>query len=298
MDEPRTYFILRNTDHEPDRLIQLGQLIADPRIPYRRVAPPFKPIPKDLLHHAYKDDWSFETSKGSAGQVGVFAQFLAVATAETSAHASHELMNSWKAAALETVFLELGEDTESPYVIDSVNEAIVQKWLKRDKFRKRVLYMVTGVKIARQPEETSSTISKTTGASAKVGGDPGTGGLVSVGAQGGLDRSKAVSESNTPSKDFVFAYRLRKIHISLRDKITLGNDLHGGELHGDGYLSDLSTSEDDTSDDEMEETFLQMDDIDEVFTEEADFGSSLPATDIKISIVDDDGQNCLGILAV
>ncbi|WYZ34585.1 hypothetical protein EsH8_I_000861 [Colletotrichum jinshuiense] len=295
MSEPKTYFILRNTDYKPDGLIQIGQLIADPRTPYRRIAPPFKPLPAENLHLSCKKDWSLEKSKGKEGEFGVFAHFLTAITAETSAHASRDITQSWTAATLETAFLELGEDTDSPYVKASVKEAAVQKWLKREKFLKKVIYMVTGVKIAKKPGEASYGVSRTTGVAAKVGGDPGTAGAVSVGVQGGLDRSRSISESSTPTDDFVFAYRLRKIHISLRNKATLGKDVSGAELHNDGNVSGSDESE--FEDEEPEEVVLDVDEIDDVRVESQDFGRSLPARDVKKEGVDeDDDSECLVVL--
>ncbi|KAF9879165.1 hypothetical protein CkaCkLH20_03398 [Colletotrichum karsti] len=295
MAEPKTYFILRNTDYKPDGLIQLGQLISDPRTPYRCIAPPLKPLPADLIHHAYKKDWSLEKSKGAAGEVGVFAHFLTAFTAETSAKASRDFSNSWKAATLETSFLELGEDVESPYVKASVKEAAVQKWLKRDKFLKKVIYMVTGIRVARQPGETSYGMSKGKGGSAKFGADPGTGGLVSAGVQGSLERTRGITETSTPPDDFVFAYRLRKIHISLFNKVTLGKDLSGAELHRGDYVGDES---DDSDEDELGKVPVVVGDIEELLVEKNDFGSSLPARHEKKSGVDEiDGRRCLVILS-
>ncbi|CCF34405.1 hypothetical protein CH063_06407 [Colletotrichum higginsianum] len=305
--ERKTYFILRSTDYKPDGLIQLGQLIEDPHTPYRRIAPPIRPLPADAVHVSLKNDWSLDKSKGAAGELGVFAQFLAVITAEASAHASNEFTQSWSAAQLETAFLELGSDKESDYVTSSVQKAAVQKRLTREGFfkkmvlSKKVLYMVTGVKIARRPGQVSSGATKTTGGAVKLGADPGTGGVVTTGVQGGLDRSSSFVESSTPDDDFVFAYRLRKVHVNFSSNTSLlGNDVSGAELHGHGAGGGGSdTSSDEESDEEVpEEVVVDVDEIDKVLVEKEDFGDSLPARDEKNDGLDEfDSGECLVIVA-
>lgn len=173
-DHLKAYFILRSVDYKPDCLIQLGQLIEDPHAPYRRIAPPLKPIPADIVHSSFRGDWYHEESSDTAGSFGVFAQFLASIAAEMSAQASQEFTESWSAAQLETTFLELGAAKECEYVTSSVKEAAVQKFLTRDSFFKKaipvkkIIYMVTGVKIARRPGITTSEAKRTIGGFAKT----------------------------------------------------------------------------------------------------------------------------------
>ncbi|TQN69994.1 hypothetical protein CSHISOI_05502 [Colletotrichum shisoi] len=305
--ERKTYFILRSTDYKPDGLIQLGQLIEDPHTPYRRMAPPIRPLPADAVHVSLKNDWSLDKSKGAAGELGVFAQSLAVITAEASAHASNDFTQSWSAAQLETAFLELGTDKQSDYVTSSVQRAAVQKRLTREGFfkktvlSKKVLYMITGVKIARKPGQVSYGASKTTGGALKLGADPGTGGMATTGVQGGRDRSSSFVESSTPDDDFVFAYRLRKVQVNFSSNTSLlGNDVSRAELHGHGARgggSDAS-SEEESEEEVPEEVVVDVDEIDKVLVEKEDFGDSLPARDEKNDGLDefDDGE-CLVIVA-
>ncbi|OHF03139.1 hypothetical protein CORC01_01523 [Colletotrichum orchidophilum] len=303
----KTYFILRSTDYKPDGLIQLGQLIEDPRTPYRRLAPPIRPLPADAVHVSLKNDWSLDKSKGAVGGIGIFAQFIAVMTAEVSTHVSSDITQSWTAAQLETAFIELGADKESDYVTSSVQKAAVQKRLTREGFFKRmvlskkVLYMITGIKIARRPGQVSYEASKTTSVTAKLGADPGTGGMVMAGVQGGVDRFSSSVESSTPDDDFVFAYRLRKVHVNFSsNKTLLKSDVSGAELHGHGAGGDgEDTSSEDESDEEVpNEVAVDVDELDTVLVENEDFGQSLPARDAKNDGFDEvDGGECLVIIA-
>ncbi|KAK2764757.1 hypothetical protein CKAH01_04922 [Colletotrichum kahawae] len=294
----RTYFILRNTNYKPDRFIQLGQLIAEPQLPYRPIAPPLRPLPPDLLQQSYNTDWSLGKSSVSTGEVGANANFLTAIAAEASINATQDSGSSWEAAKLETTTLELGEDDDSQqYVKDSIEGAAVRKWLE-GKFFKKVLYIVTGLKIARKPGHTSSEVSGGRGGGLKFAADPGTGGLTSLGAHGNLNRTEGIKETSTPSDDFVFAYRLRKVHISLFNKVALGKDVRGADLYRDGYANNDSSSEiEEDVNNADKEVPVEVDDIDEVLIEDEDFGPSLPGSVEKRSAIDDDdGVECLMVL--
>ncbi|KXH27834.1 hypothetical protein CSIM01_06753 [Colletotrichum simmondsii] len=303
----KTYFILRSTEYQPDDLIQLGQLIEDPRAPYEPLAPPMRPFPTNAVRVSHESNWSLTKSKGAARHNGVFAQFVSLITAETSIHESNETTRSWRAAQLETTSLGLGADKESDYVTASVQEAVVQKRLTREGFlkklavSKKVLYMITGIKIARRPGQVSYEVRKTAGIEAKLGADPGTGGLAMPGVQGGVTRFKSDVESSMPEEDFVFAYRLRKIHVNFsNNKALVGSVISGGELHGHGVggVSDDTSSEEESDDETPDEVIAGVDELDIVLVENEDFGRSLPARDAKNTSFDEvDGEDCLVIVA-
>lgn len=304
----KTYFILRSTEYQPDDLIQLGQLIEDPRAPYEPLAPPIRPFPTNAVRVSHESNWSLTKSKGAARHTGVFAQFVSLVTAETSIHESTETTRSWRAAQLETASLGLGTNKESDYVSASVQEAAVQKRLTREGFfkkmvvSKKVLYMITGIKIARRPGQVSYGVMKTTGIDAKFGADPGTGGLAMPGVQGGVNRFKNDVESSMPEEDFVFAYRLRKIHVNFSSNraLLLGSVMSGAELHGHGVGggSEDTSSEEESDDETPDEVVVDVDELDTVLVENEDFGQSLPARDAKNTGFDEvDGDDCLVIVA-
>ncbi|OKO90671.1 hypothetical protein PENSUB_13388 [Penicillium subrubescens] len=93
--------------------------------------------------------------------------------------------------------------------------------------------MVTGITIAMQPGQTTYGSSRGVGALGEFGADPGIE-ATELGAKGTFDLSTSASEASEPAEDFGFAYRLRKIHISWRNKIRLRGDVTGADLHGVG----------------------------------------------------------------
>ncbi|KAK0643846.1 hypothetical protein B0T16DRAFT_189701 [Cercophora newfieldiana] len=301
MSEPKTFFILRTTDYAPDTLITLGQLVTSPRQPYRRLAPPLHPLPVTPVISP-STTWSYTASQSSETSASVFTQFFNLFSASLSGHAAKEFTQTWSAARLETRFIELGPSSstagsdEYAYVKRSINDvAAVRGWLKANKKFGKTVYMVTGVKIAMQPSETTIGASRAKGAAAGLSGDPGTGGMAEIGAEVAVERAEGDEQTATPTRDFVFAYRLRKVHVSWRGKVELGDDvvkadLYGNEVFGDG---DESGSEKRKvgGDDEVEE------EIDEVEVEEEDFGASLPARDVKAEGIDeDDGEECVVVI--
>ncbi|KLU83538.1 hypothetical protein MAPG_02595 [Magnaporthiopsis poae ATCC 64411] len=300
MAEPETYFILRNTDYKPDGLIQLGQLISDPPKPYRRLCPPSQPAPE--THTSEKVNWSFDRSEATSGEASIFARFLSVLTASASGHASRDLSQTWKAAALQTWFFELGPDGHSSYVRQSVREPDVQEWLRRNKLSLlKKMYMVTGVKVAMQPGESTSCASKAVGVAVKIGGgDPGMGGGGGVAQAGGeakFDASRGQTESGTPSQDFVFAYRLRRVYVKFWGPPTLGGDVTRAELFSDGNGSEEEEAV--VSGVSKEEDEIELGDIREIEIEDEDFGVDLPDWDVKMHAIDEDGgKKCLVILPV
>ena len=301
MGDPKTYFVLQSTDYAPNELIQLGQIITNPRIPYRRLAEPLRGVPSaPKIHSAPKKDWSFELSKGASGHLGVFARFLNVATARLSGSEAREFTQTWAAAELNTSFIELGEDKE--YAKASVALKPVKDWLKENKILGKTVYMVTEIKVASQPGLATNRTAQEAGVSGELKGDPGTGGVAEVGADAGFEQTAGTAEEGQPAVPFVFAYRVRKVHISWRNIVTLGNDVEGADLHGRGRQGD-SDSDDDSDSDEQDSVpkaapLVIEDEIEGVLLGKSDFGPTLPARDAKFEAVDDDdGEECLVIVA-
>ncbi|KAK1503074.1 hypothetical protein CTAM01_05063 [Colletotrichum tamarilloi] len=303
----KAYFIIPNTQYRPDDQIQLGQLIEDPLIPHRPLAPPIRPFPANAAKVRFENDWSQERSMETIGDIGVFGQFLSAASAESSINRSIDVTRSWSAARLETTFLDLGADREHDYVKSSVQTAAVQKLLTSETFfkkltvRKKVLYMVTGIKIARSPHQISHGESKMKGGAVKLGADPGTGGAVMTGIQGSLSISIKDVKTCTPHDDFVFAYCLRKVHVNLRNnKTQLGGDVLGAEMDrvfNRMHYSQRNTEEE-SDEEEPQDIVVHVDEIQKILFEKDDFGHSLPARYAKNNGFDEtNGGKCIVIVA-
>jgi hypothetical protein len=82
MDHPKPYFLLPTTVYKPNDLIQLGQVITDPRKPFERLAKPL-PLRGPLeARTAPALEWSATNTKTGDSSVGVFARVVNIMKAE------------------------------------------------------------------------------------------------------------------------------------------------------------------------------------------------------------------------
>jgi hypothetical protein len=84
-----------------------------------------------------------------------------------------------------------------------------------------------------QPSETKLEVSSAKGGAAGLNGNPGTGGVAEI------EGAKRNEQTATPARDFVLAYRLRKVHVSWRGKVTLGDDVAKADLYRDEGFGDI-----------------------------------------------------------
>ncbi|KAG5301991.1 hypothetical protein I7I48_02183 [Histoplasma ohiense] len=298
MSHPKTYFILPTTAYAPNDLIKLGQVIVNPRIPYQRLAEPLPLEGKLIPRKAAVAEWSVSRVDSNAANAGVFAHILGLLTAKASAKHSQKETSKWEGTLLETSFIELDENPE--YVQQTATQVpAVSKWLRENRLFGGTVYMITGIKTAIKPgKATYDTVAERDIAAkleATVALDPGTGGVptAKIGAEAGYNTAGDIHLQGTPQDSFVFAYQLRKLHISWYPKLySLGEHLGGADLNsaGDTYILRERLRSQAEKDAEYE--------IGDVKYEADDFGALLPKRDVKINGVDDcDGEQCLMIQA-
>lgn len=278
-------------DYQPDDLIKLGQVIKDPRIPYVRLAPPL-PLEGPLTPRTSQIlEWSAKNTATKAVSVGAFAHIINVITAEASGGKNHNETQTWEAALLETQFIELSEDPK--YVERTVNVDAVKQWLKDNRSRGRTVYMITGLKIAKDPGKVTYDTSDASDISAKLKATLDPYSVVEAGGEATYKKSANASGEGKPGTAYVFAYRLRKIYVTWLNKARLEEYCEGGDLFRAGHESHEEEEEDE--DEREEDSDLE---IGKALFEPGDFGTSLPSKDIKVQRVDeDDGGHYLAIQA-
>jgi hypothetical protein len=285
MSQRRTYFLVPGNDYAPNELIQLGQIISDLKLPYRRLSPPLQPLPK--VYNAWEKDYGAEKNKVLSGSIGIFAQALAVLDGgvggDVAGKLSAEKLNRWKFEKLETEFIEPDE----AYVNESVRVKVVEDFLDKNKVLKKAVYMVTGVKIARGPQAMLTQAKHEVAGEGKLTLDAtaATGVPVQGGPQLSLARKKEDLEWFGSSSDFVFAYRLRKIFVTWSSRID-SKELTGGDLQGYGD-NDIHDSDEEEQDEVIE--YIQTARLDR-----CDLGSNyLPERFRKVVVRDDvDDAEC------
>ena len=291
MKHPKTYFILPTTAYKPDDYIRLGQVIVDPRKPFARLA---EPLP---LHGALEPrilptvDWSGTKTHTGDSSMSIFAHAVNMLTAEASTSQACNESQTWNAATLETQYFELSADTT--YIERTAKQETVERWMKKHRHLGKTLYMITGLKIARNPGKATYSGSDKSGLAAKLNATLEPGQHVHTGAEVSRDLSAATSFEGIPGAAYVFAYRLRKLRVTWRRTLSLSDYAPGADLYsaGDKGLDMVSGPGLESGDDMFEMANVSI--------EKDDFGASLPAKDKKYRGIDEDeGATCLVVKAV
>jgi hypothetical protein len=291
MKYPKTYFIWPTTKYVPDDLIQLGQVITDPRCPFRRLSKPL-PLEGDLKPRtAPSTEWTATNTKTGESSVGVFAHAVSAIKAGISGSSSQNEAQTWEAARLETQFFELDEDHASPSYVDRTAKIPeVAQWLADNRRPGKTVYMITGLKIAKNPGKYTFDGSEASSlkADATTTVDPNQ--AVKLGAEASRQRSDAATTEEKPEVSFVFAYRLRKLKVTWRNNLKVDEYQTGGDLYSAGHrTATMDAVEKDVDDDASY-------DLEDVSAEKGDFGAGLPAKDKKLEAFDEvDGDKCLVI---
>ncbi|KAG6368272.1 hypothetical protein INS49_002475 [Diaporthe citri] len=287
----KTFFILRSLIYHPDDLIQLGQVITDPRTPYIRLAPPVPLTDPLKARIAKSSNWSLTLNEVDEKSIGVFAHIIKILSAEAGGSTSQVEVLKRRGAVLETQYFEISEDPT--YVKRTSQVEVIRDELQKLRSSGKTLYMVTGIKIVRWPGEAlhEQTDSATAEGKASAILDPE--GRVEGGFDARTHTSNATITAETPDTSYVVAYRLRRLRVSwIQRRLDLREEQGGAEMSGVGRWS--------TND---EESFTVEDDpdcweIEDASADFKDFGPSLAMKDGKMEAIDEeDSSTCLVIRA-
>lgn len=215
------WILTRTCDFQPGGILQLGQILAQPKDPSHALQPAGPlPLHEDLIvEHTSCQDLDIHVGNELSAHFDAWASFFIVST-ETSASSTRSKNVSWH-------FDRLDNMTVTPslqYVKESMDHGDVRASLKKWSFSARV-YMVTGVRIAsgaRMSRSNEAAVGLSTSAtvSLNAGFDPAGGGA-------GVGSRYENAESIGKTSSFVFAYRLNEIRY--RGKIT-HKPFGGGDL--------------------------------------------------------------------
>jgi hypothetical protein len=271
----KTYFSIPTPIYKPDDLIQLGQVIKDPAIPFERLAPPPKLEGALTPRISSLNEVVVTSTKTRAVSVGLSAQVLEFINGELSAERSSGETLTWEAAGVETRYFEPAEDEEALIAQISTHKAVRQV-LKRFGGFGQSAYVVTGLKIALRPGLIRQQADQGTGVSGQLKAVVSPEGAVQAGVQAGSTRSVGTSVEGTATDSYVFAYQLRKISVNrLTGKAAIGGQVKGGDLYGIGGGGSGSDSDDSLGEDE--DLGDKTPEIDrDLSIDREDYGSKLP----------------------
>jgi len=285
---PKTYFVIPTTDYPPGRLVQLGQVIKDPTLPFRRVAPPMEL--KDKLKPDISRIREFVATNKQSGavSVGLKVRILSVIEGEAKAERSADATLTWEAAELETQYFEPDEDPT--FLAQLQEDKEVLKWLRKARYPGKSAWVITGLKIARKPGSIKCSVYDRSSIEAQLNAVADPQGQVQVGASAGATREVATEVGGKPVGSYVFAYQLREIKVSaFTGKASIGEYRQGGRLFGDGDDSDsdeLDSDSDADFDVEGDEDGGPPKPAEGLTLDPASFGSQLPAMGFEKKEVD------------
>lgn len=204
-------WLLAPRDIKPNTTITLGKLICNPTIPE---GPPYLapalPVPPNATSE-FNYPWTREVNHQRSGMIGLFASFMANfgIGGDASVQFEHQQKSRVEVARLQTMKF----DPEDEYLERTLNLPANLRFLKESGFRKPV-YVVTGVKVA-YGGRTSRSNAKSLGGEGSIGLNPTIPGL-ELGPKAGLSQKTEESEDVGEAVDFVYAFRLNKVHYSRR----------------------------------------------------------------------------------
>jgi hypothetical protein len=274
----KTYFVLDSSDYKPDELIKLGQIICDPLAPYEELAPPLKPLPS--IHESTKDNYSFDASHSVTKSAGIFAEALGIISllgGDISGTLSKDIEGSWHMPELYTQFIQPSNE----YVELCAKQDKVLKRMRG--LRGKTVYMITGIKIARDADRKTGESDEVEGKIKITGDGSATGVPLKGGVSVAYSRADKANESYSVKHPFVVAIRLREISL-------IWGNVESKEVRG-GQLSDLENS---YGSGEKEKDNYDKAVIEGAIIQQGDFGDDrLPPGFRRKKLKDDiDGEDC------
>lgn len=216
MSFTKTYFLCPTTDFifpPPTGPLCLGSIIrstSEPQNPLNKasaVAVPnaFPPI--------VETDWKKTVSTETGVGLGVYAQFLQLATGGLEVEHSNKQMSTFAFDTMTTLSFEPTQE----YIEEAVRAPAVQAWLQKPRQRfalVNALYLVTGMKLVKGAKIKYAT-SQSTAVKENVGiGVTALG--ATVGANGHWKRANEDAAESNREDEFVFAFRVKKLKFGRR----------------------------------------------------------------------------------
>lgn len=266
------YFLVPTTTNLPDGPIRLGQVIRNPRQPTERMLHPSRD--SDLVAPAsvtktFQSVQDFLTSANSSSAHSAGANALDIVRAGLRSSSRNDMSYAIDGAVIETHEFDPrsdllvpdgapgGERTFTEQLRDNMQHALGLNGPKWWPFRSRV-YVVTGVKIVRQPGAVSAEFVRARGWGVEGAAPLDPTGTVPLSAEVATERD-VESHSyvrGTPMNDFVCAYRLREMHYTRRGegRVKYSVTVKGGEIlrpkMGHEWSDEDSSSEEDEDEQE------------------------------------------------
>ncbi|WYZ45963.1 hypothetical protein EsH8_IX_000188 [Colletotrichum jinshuiense] len=246
-----TYILAPNWDFRPGGPIAIGNIIGDPFRPHRWLSKLAANTPPLDTQVSTQKNWHIETERIRSVNVNLWTQVFELAHFDIGARKSRATNIAFEMSQLDTIYL-----SEEPSIDDIANRARdprVRAILRTDsRFRRRPVYMVTGLKIARGFKLTQS-------ASTERGGRLGVGAQmtpeVSLGGEVDTSTQTRRADGFEAQDDIIFAYQLLRIKPKGKGEKT---SFEVEEFQDDAAFLD-DEEEDDSKENNADHTNLEAD---------------------------------------
>ncbi|KAL7911732.1 hypothetical protein GGI35DRAFT_297162 [Trichoderma velutinum] len=237
MPRPKHYF-LAPIGNPVNGQIKLGNIIALPRLaddPINENHVLLSSIPMEIIEHN-EYDYTFNVNMKRGGRIGIWASFLQTIglRGEATIGDSRQHSEQWAFEKLQTISFA----PKLAYITKCIEDDGVQNFLQINKshFGTSKLYMITGIKVAYGASSVMQ-YAKKKGIALRVGA-----GLTEnhVGPEISKNSDVGVSQSQGGADPFVFAFRLRRIKLSLSGEIS-------HEQYDKGAMLGIKEDQDDES---------------------------------------------------
>lgn len=200
-----TYVLAPNFTYHPNTSICMGDIVEYPDDPIK----PLSSVPESELksitrHFDYDSELSNQNILSLRGSI--WAKFLEKASAKIGGGTSDELLTKYTIRRLETIYFTKQPTDEE--AAERVKDKKVKAAVNAGLLKKKPVFMITGLKVARG-FRLSSSISSTTNADTKfeapVTSDTG------MGVDADYSRQKKAEQKHRTEQDIIFAYQLHII---------------------------------------------------------------------------------------
>lgn len=200
-----TYILAPNFTFHPNTSICMGDIIQDPSNPTKPLSSlPESSLPPTESHLDYEA--TIDKTRSQSLQGSVWAKFLSTASAKLGGEASSDVLDKYAIDRLETIYFRKQPTDEEAE--DRVKDSKVRAAVNSGIFGKRLLYMITGLKVARGFRlESGAASQKTAEGSVEVPVSSKAGFGSSVSSR----QKDDLQVSYRSGQDIIFAYQLHVI---------------------------------------------------------------------------------------
>ncbi|KAE8447648.1 hypothetical protein EG329_010619 [Mollisiaceae sp. DMI_Dod_QoI] len=247
-----TYLLAPNWTYRPGGPIALGNIVVDPFRPHRVLSKPTDALPD--TETATEKNWRLAIEKVRSINVSIWTQLFQQASFKLAAQNEKTKSGSFTMKSLDTIYFK--DEPSIEEITERVKEPRIRNIMKADSLFRSPVYMVTGLKIAKEfqlTHEDSSKVGVTVEGSGTVAPE------ASVGVSVDASSSTKLSDGFEASNDIIFAYQLLKIKPKGwgKDQTIQTDEFH----HKAAFLGDDGEEEEEDEDIEVEKGAVAVDDV-------------------------------------